>query len=54
MRVDKKTIADFIHKRKFLCKQPYAYSSEVPPLILIQIRHLKYLKAAAGSKRILG
>jgi hypothetical protein len=32
----------------------FAYSSEVPPLILIQIRHLKYLKAAADSKRILG
>lgn len=32
----------------------FAYFSEVPPLILIQIRHLKYLKAAAGSKRILG
>ena len=32
----------------------FVYSSEVPPLILIQIRHLKYLKAAAGSKQILG
>ena len=32
----------------------FAYSSDVPPLIMIQIRHLKYLKVAAGSKRILG